>query len=93
MFYKKNPMFNLNEIATHLKAIPLSEQQAIVSLIDLKIEVEMNAVLKQLELMNKTIEMQQKENQKAISSLKWYIGLTVSIVGVLATVASIYFSH
>ncbi|MDP8189082.1 hypothetical protein QJU87_04280 [Pasteurella skyensis] len=100
-------LFNIND---QLEKLPSDQKKAIIALINIKTEDDMEKVLNKLNVIETkfdakfealeskfdakfdAIDSKFESVDKALSAQKWFIVTTISLVGILTTLATTYIS-
>ncbi len=79
-------MVDLNKIAENLKVLPLEEQEAIVNLIQLKTDVDMDKVLNKLDVVNAKLEAMDAKFESKFDSLRLLIMGMIALIPIAFTI-------
>ncbi len=92
-------MVDLLQINDQLEKLPDEQKKAIIGLINIKTEDDMDKVLNKLDTIEAkfeskfdAIDSKFESVDKALSAQKWFIVTTISLVGILTTLATTYIS-
>ena len=78
-------MTKLSDTNTLLEKLPPENRAAVVGLIELKVEGDMNEVLYQLKLMDLKIEAMDSKFEAKFQTLFWAVGLIAAAIIAIAT--------
>ncbi len=79
-------MVDLNKIAVNLKVLPLEEQEAIVNLIQLKTETDMDKVLNKLDAMETKFDAKFEAMDSKFDILRWLLMALIAIIPIALTI-------
>ena len=80
---------NLENISENLKNLPDDQEKSILAIIDHKTEQDMEKVLNKFDVIKESMQAKMDSMQSEIQSIRYFITIGFSIIGLLIVIVSI----